>query len=118
MNSLQTLVIAQDLPYPALVGKDLRNWQNIYGLSSVSSVGVFGLCSNDPRRDSSPPLDLAFWRSSTDALLAYPPPRQIVAARAWPLNPQGHPSDLYYSGTAASELADIMASFKPQIVVV
>jgi glycosyltransferase involved in cell wall biosynthesis len=119
MTSLRTLVIAEGLPYPPVVGKDLRNWLNICGLSTVSQVGVFGLWSNDPRRNNVPPRHLEFWRLSTDAALTYPPPKHIsVAARAWPLYPLGHPSDLYYSETAATEIAEVMASFKPEIVVV
>ncbi len=118
MNSLRTLVIAEGLPYPSLVGKDLRNWQNICGLSSVSQVGVFGLCSNDRRLENRPP-HLEFWCSSIDAALAYPPPKHVLtAAQGWPLYSQGHPADLYYSQTAVAEIAHLMASFKPQIVVV
>jgi glycosyltransferase involved in cell wall biosynthesis len=116
--ALRTLVIVDGLPYPALIGKDLRNWQNICGLSSVSRVGVFGLCSNDPRRENSPPLDLAFWRATTDALLANPPPQEVMAARGWPLTPHGHPADFRYSNAAAAEIAAVMESFKPQVVVI
>jgi glycosyltransferase involved in cell wall biosynthesis len=61
---------------------------------------------------------LEFWRSSTDAVLSDPRPQQVVAGRAWPLYPEGHPADLYYSDTAAIEIADIMANFKPHLVVI
>jgi glycosyltransferase involved in cell wall biosynthesis len=119
VTKFRTLVLAEGLPYPARVGKDLRNWQNICGLSSISQVGVFGLCSNDPRIQNCPPRRLEFWRSSTDAALTYPPPKHVLAAaEAWPLSPEGHPSDLYYSDKAAGQIADVMASFKPQLVVV
>jgi glycosyltransferase involved in cell wall biosynthesis len=112
------LVIVDGLPYPAFIGKDLRNWQNICGLSSVSRVGVFGLCSNDPHLGNSPPLDLAFWRASTDTFLANPPPQEVIAARGWPLTPHGHPADFRYSDAAAAEIAEVMTSFKPQIAVI
>jgi glycosyltransferase involved in cell wall biosynthesis len=115
--ALRTLVIVDGLPYPAFIGKDLRNWQNICGLGSVSRVGVFGLCSNDSRVDNAPPLDLAFWRSSTDTFLANPPPQEVIAARGWPLTPHGHPADFRYSDAAAAEIAEAMTSFKPHIVV-
>ena len=118
MISLRTLIIAEDLPYPPLVGKDLRNWQNICGLSRVSRVGVFGLASKDSGQTSMPPRRLEFWRSSNDAALSCLRPQQVVAGRAWPLHPQGHPSDLYYSETAAAEITGIMASFEPHIVVI
>jgi polysaccharide biosynthesis protein PslH len=119
MTSFRTLVIAEGLPYPPLVGKDLRNWQNICGLSSISQVGVFGICSNDSRLQNHPPRRLEFWRSSTDPALTWPPPKHVLAAaQAWPLHPLGHPSDLCYSDEAAGQIADIMAAFSPHVVVV
>jgi len=96
---------------------DLRNWQNVNGLMSVSEVGVFGLHSNDPRNDEAPPLKLAFWRGSSDPNLTYPPPAQKLSARAWLLEPEGHPSDIYYSDAAAAEIEDIMINFKPHVVI-
>jgi glycosyltransferase involved in cell wall biosynthesis len=96
---------------------DLRNWQNIHGLTSISEVGVLGLHSNDDRRRQLPPLKLAFWRASSDPSLSYPLPQKKLQARAWLLDPMGHPSDLYYSDAAAAEIDEIMDSFNPQIVV-
>ena len=84
----------------------------------MSRVGVFGLRSKDPGQTSIPPLRLEFWRSSNDATLSELRPQRVVAGRAWPLHPQGHPSDLYFSETAASEITDIMSSFEPHIVVI
>src|SRR5262249_60152440 len=97
MTSLRTLVITEALPYPPLVGKELRNWHNIRGLSSLGQVGVFGLCSNDPRRKQKSPPALLFLRCTTDDALAYPPPKKRSAALTSPINPLGHPSDCYYS---------------------
>jgi glycosyltransferase involved in cell wall biosynthesis len=118
MNALRTLVIAQNLPYPTFAGMDLRNWQNVNGLRGVGEVGVFGLQSNDPRRDKPPPVNLAFWRASSDPALSYPLPDDKLTARAWLLDPRGHPSDLYYSESAVAEIADLISSFKPHLVVV
>ena len=118
MTTLRTLVIAEGLPYPPCVGKDLRSWQNIHGLTKISEVGVFGLHSKDLRSRNEPPLRLAFWRSSIDPAISYQLQKETLAARAWHLDPLGHPADLYYSDTAASEIAEIMANFKPQIVVI
>jgi glycosyltransferase involved in cell wall biosynthesis len=119
MTSLRTLIIAECLPYPPVFGKDLRNWQNVYGLSNLSEVGVFGLRADDPNRHLIPPRQLAVWQATNDPALTNPPPaNQLSAARAWPLNPLGHPCDLHFSNAAAEELAEVMASFKPQVVVV
>ena len=119
MGLLRTLVIVTSLPYPPLAGEELRNWQNVYGLSSIGQVGVFGLCSNDPRSEKPPRDGLILWRSSSDVNLAYPQPKQVLAvARSWPLHPFGHPSDVLYSDIAASEIAQVMADFQPQLVIV
>jgi glycosyltransferase involved in cell wall biosynthesis len=101
------------------VGKDLRNWLNTCGLGSVSRVGVFGLCANDPRRHQDAPEPLEFWRATSDTALSYPPPQHVLAAaRAWPLDPLGHPSDVFYSNSAAAQIAETMRSFQPDIVIV
>jgi hypothetical protein len=34
------------------------------------------------------------------------------------MDPTGHPSDLYYSEAAAAELKEVVAEFKPQVVVI
>jgi glycosyltransferase involved in cell wall biosynthesis len=113
------LVLAESLPWPALKGGDLRTWQNVNALAGAACVGVFGLCSNDARRHAPPPLPLAFWTSSTDPALACPPPKGVrLAARAWLLDPAGHPSDLFYSADAAAELARLVASFRPDVALV
>ena len=110
-------MLAESLPWPPLKGGDLRNWQNLHALSASACVGVFGLCSNDGRRGAAPELPLAFWTTSTDPALASPPPRGVrLAARAWLLDPGGHPSDLFYSEAAASELAGLLADFRPDVV--
>ncbi len=58
---------------------------------------------------------LAFWRGSSDPALTYPLSEQKLKARAWLMDAEGHPSDLYYSEAAAVEIEDIIINFKPQI---
>lgn len=106
MGLLRTFLIAETLPYPTLSGMDLRNLQNINGLLRCGEIGVFGLNSNDPRSKNPPPASLAFWGASTDPALTYPLPKKKLAGRAWLLDPAGHPSDLYYSDAAATELTE------------
>jgi glycosyltransferase involved in cell wall biosynthesis len=118
MTALRTFIIAECLPYPPAVGKDLRNWQSVYGLSSFSQVAVFGLRADDPNRRAIPPRHLSVWKASNDpALTDTPPAQDLAAARAWPFDPGGHPY-IHFSQGAANEITDIMASFRPQIVVV
>lgn len=115
----RVLVLAESLPYPTLKGGDLRNWQNVNALLSFAEVGVFGLCSNDSRRVMPPGLPLAFWESSTDPALSYPPPKGVrLAGRAWLLDPDGHPSDLFFSAAAASEIATVLERFRPDVVLI
>jgi glycosyltransferase involved in cell wall biosynthesis len=118
MGLLRTFLIAEALPYPTFAGMDLRNLQNINGLRRFGEVGVFGLNSNDPRSKETPPMGLAFWRASTDPALTYPPPKKKLAARAWLLDPAGHPSDLYYSDAAATEVTELIESFTPHLIVI
>ena len=118
MTERRSLVIAVSLPYPAYSGRDLRNWQNICGLSSFSRVGVFGLSSDKRSCGVTPPSSLEFWRRSTSAALTYPESKQMNPARAWPFNPMGHPADSYYSHGVAGEIEDVLRCFDPQIVVI
>jgi glycosyltransferase involved in cell wall biosynthesis len=115
---LRIFLIAENLPYPTFAGMDLRNLQNINGLVRFGEVGVFGLNSNDPRSKQTPPVNLAFWRASTDSALTYPLPKKKLTARAWLLDPAGHPSDLYYSDAAATEITELIGSFRPHLIVI
>ena len=111
-------MLAENLPYPTFKGGDLRNWQNLNALRRVGDVGVFGLCSND-RRLTRPCADIALWRSSSDPELAFPPPASRVAqSRRWLIDPEGHPSDTYYSQGAAAELERVLADFQADVLVV
>jgi len=111
-------MLAENLPYPTFKGGDLRNWQNLNALRRVGQVGVFGLCSND-RRLTRPRADIALWQSSSDPELAFPPPASRVAqSRRWLLDPDGHPSDTYYSQRAAAELERVLADFQADVLVV
>jgi polysaccharide biosynthesis protein PslH len=115
----RVLVLAESLPWPTLKGGDLRTWQNINALAGRMLVGVFGLCSNDTRRNRPPDLPLAFWTTSTDPALTSPPPTgTLLAARAWLLDPAGHPSDLFHSAVAEAEIAGVIARFQPDLVLV
>jgi glycosyltransferase involved in cell wall biosynthesis len=115
---MRTLMLAENLPYPTFKGGDLRNWQNVNALRRAGEVGVFGLCSND-RRLTRPRADLALWRPSSDPELAFPPPaRRVAQARRWLLDPDGHPSDTYYSPRAALELERILEDFQADVLVV
>lgn len=114
---MRTLVVAVNLPYPSFGGMDLRNWQNVNGLAAAGEVGIFGLCSNDPRAVARPPVSLAFQVCSADPILSNPPPTGVkVEARAWFTQPLGHPCDYLFTEKAGAELAGLLESFQPQTV--
>lgn len=118
MTRPRVLVLGESLPFPTLKGGDLRNWQQVNALADFAEVAVFGLCSNDRRRDVVPDVPLAGWAAATDPALAYPPPTGVkLAARAWLLEPGGHPSDLYFSEDGAREVSRLLAEFRPAVVV-
>jgi glycosyltransferase involved in cell wall biosynthesis len=120
MNSAskpRILVLAQNLPYPCFSGKDLRNWQNVSILLKFAQVGVFGLCFNDTYRTHSPDARLAFWRSTLDPNLCYPPPvGPRINGRAWIFDELGYPSDLFFSDRTADEIVDLIGQFQPDAV--
>jgi glycosyltransferase involved in cell wall biosynthesis len=115
---VRTLMLAENLPYPTFKGGDLRNWQNVNALRRLGPVGVFGVCSND-RRTTRPRPDIALWQSSSDPELAFPPPPGRVArARHWLLEADGHPADTCFSPSAEAEVAQAIAAFQPDVVIV
>jgi len=112
------LLVAESLPYPMVKGGDYRNWQHLNTLADCARVGVFGICSNDTRRRRVPDLPLLCWEASTDPALALPPPQGMrLAGRAWLLDPEGHPSDLFFSDHASRELAALVERLRVAIVV-
>jgi len=118
MTDLRTLVITVTLPYPPRSGRDLRNWQNSCGLNSSTRTGVFSLSPSRPACNATPPAKFEFWRYSTGVAHVFDGSAQIVPARAWPLEPMGHPADGYYSGTVAREIEKILLGFKPHVTVI
>ena len=118
MNTKRILLIAQNLPYPAFAGLDLRNWQNVNALTEIGEVGVFGSCSRDPRVNESLALpELAFYRCSSDPQLGYPSLSQAVPRNTWLFQPLGHPSDLYFTDVVVHELRELMNAYNPELVI-
>ena len=112
---LRSLVIALDLPLPALGGGDLRTLAVVEALARLGPVGVFGVHPRPPQ--PSPIAGLAAWRSSSDSALA-DPRVQGRAALSWLTTEDGHPSDRWWSEIAAGELAQLADELEPQLVVV
>jgi glycosyltransferase involved in cell wall biosynthesis len=113
MAELRSFVIEGSLPYPPVSGQDLRNWQNVCGLRSLGPVGVFGLRPNHFDA-AAKPSHIDFWRRPAKA----PPINQILAARAWPFDTEGHPADGWYSDNVALEVSDAVMRFDPHVIIV
>lgn len=113
-NSLRTLFITKEVPYPPRGGVSLRNWQNMNVMMKFGEVAVFSAANWSPSQSSLP--GIAIWqhcnvdlqRTAWDKL-----ERQL-----WWTRPLGDPdADWAYAREAAGELDRLMAEFKPDIVI-
>jgi polysaccharide biosynthesis protein PslH len=114
-NSLRTLFITKEPPYPPTGGVELRNWQNINIMKQFGSVGVFAI--NQWKTGSEKPQGIELWQS-------YPLTKQISKweeweRRAWFVRPKSHPDmDRMYQNAAGQELTKIVADFQPDLAIV
>jgi glycosyltransferase involved in cell wall biosynthesis len=113
-DSLRTLFITKEVPYPPRGGVSLRNWQNMTILMKFGPVAVFSASNWSPKKTSLPGVTI--WqhcnveqqRSSWENL----------NRRLWWLDPSRHPdADWAYSNDAAQELDQLLIEFKPDLVV-
>lgn len=109
----RAFVIAPNLPYPTRSGADLRSIAVVESLTNLGEVGVFGIGRT---RVTPPSLSgIEVWAtSSSDAALAHD--GSPTDAR-WISRPDWVPSDRYFSEAVAEEIADALARFRPDLVV-
>jgi hypothetical protein len=114
-DSIRTLFVTKEVPYPPRGGVSLRNWQNIYIMMEFGPVAVFSAANWSPKETSLP--GIAIWkhcnveqqRSSWENL----------NRRLWWLYPHRHPdADWAYSHTAAKELDKFITEFKPDVAII
>jgi glycosyltransferase involved in cell wall biosynthesis len=108
---LRSLVLLPNLPFPIRQGLDLRAWTVIDALTSLGPVAVFGVRHDAPAPPPLPAIDV--WTSSQDeSLTARDPGAQL----AWLADPDGNVGDAYFSERAGVEVAALVASFAPDVV--
>lgn len=114
-DSLRTLFITKEQPYPPAGGVELRNWQNINIMKQYGAVGIFSITQWKTSSEVPPGIDL--WRSYSlnKSLSTW----ERWERRAWLLRPKGHPDlDSPFQKAAGRELGKVMQEFKPNLVVI
>ncbi len=113
-SSLRTLFITKEVPYPPIGGVSLRNWQNINIMMKYGPVAIFSASNWTPKETSLPGVTL--WHHSNVEIQRSG--WENLERRLWWLHPRRHPdADWSYSSTAARELDELIAKFKPDLVI-
>ena len=107
----RTLVVVPTLPLPTRGGVDLRNWEIVKALASMGSVAVFGLAGGSERAPGQESIEV--WRTSDDPELG-PRIERALGSSEWAV---GHPSDAYFAPQVVGELHNLIATFRPTLVV-
>ncbi|MGK7932544.1 MAG: glycosyltransferase family 4 protein [Microcystaceae cyanobacterium] len=113
-HSSRTLFVTQQVPHPVIGGVALRNWQNINTMGNYGEVAVFSVSTWTPKHTSIP--DISLWKHCNVA--EGRTFSEKLAQRLWWLRRYGYPGiDWCYANEAAQQLDEMMADFKPDIVV-
>ena len=113
-ESVRTLFITKNVPYPPIGGVALRNWQNMNIMKKFGSVAVFSASTWSPNYTSAP--GIALWKHCNVAKerSSWEQPER----RFWWLRRRGHPdADWAYANKAAQELDEVLSQFQPDFVV-
>lgn len=107
------LIIAPWLPWPTGGGIELRVGQTVAGLASRMEAGIATLTARP--RPVRPPVELRSWESPVTRL-GDPEVARREALR-WLHDPDGHPSDVFWSGEAEATVERALQEFDPDVVV-
>jgi polysaccharide biosynthesis protein PslH len=114
-DSLRTLFVTKEKPYPPAGGVELRNWQNINIMRQYGSVGIFSITRWQNKVDI--PAEIDRWQLYP--LTNSPSLWETWQRRAWIVRPKAHPDmDRLYQNEAARQLERVIVEFKPDIVVI
>ncbi len=113
-NSIRTLFISRDPPYPPTSGTSLRIWQNVNIMGKLSEVAFFTACRWEPTQNSLPKI--TWWQHYN---VERPRPwLEKLSHRLWWLRSSGYPdTDWVYAKVAAKELEEFVLRVKPDIVI-
>lgn len=109
----RVLVVAQRLPRPVRGGVDLRVEQTIGALAEIGEVGVVGITPSV--HGAGPPGGVRLWRAVEPTLGDNRD--EAAASIAWLRTPGGHPSDRWWTPSAATVVAEAISDFAPDAVV-
>jgi glycosyltransferase involved in cell wall biosynthesis len=113
-NSIRTLFISRDPPYPPISGTSLRIWQNVNIMRRYGPVAFFTSCRWEPTNTSLPKIDV--WRHyNVDRPRSW---SEQLERKIWWLRPFGHPTvDWVYANIGARQLDELLAEFKPDLTI-
>ncbi len=112
---MRTLFLVRFPPYPPTGGAPLRNWQNMNMLMDLGPVAVFSI-SKSLEEDSFDIPGIEVW-------IHHKLSKQVVEKSLWMkvkgwINPWSYAlTDGLYSNLASQELAKIMTTFQPNLVI-
>jgi glycosyltransferase involved in cell wall biosynthesis len=113
-NSIRTLFITKETPYPANGGVGLRTLQNINIMKKFGPVGIFSVFGWEAKVIPVPGAE--FWKHCNVAQQRSN--WEKFNTRLWWFHPRRHSeSDWIYSKTAAQELDKLLTEFQPDLVV-
>ncbi|BAZ50557.1 putative group 1 glycosyl transferase [Nostoc sp. NIES-4103] len=114
-DSIRTLFITKEVPYPPIGGVNLRTWQNINIMMKFGPVGVFSASNWSPKNTSLPGVTL--WKHSNVARERSG--WEKLENRLWWLYRDKHPdANWAYAKTAAEELEATLTEFQPDLVII
>jgi glycosyltransferase involved in cell wall biosynthesis len=105
--------VVPNLPVPIRQGLDLRAWTVIDALCELGPVAVFAVRPDEPAPP--PRSSIEHWTTSSDPHFATTEPG---ADMSWLRSPDGSPGDAYITDQSRAELADLIARFAPDVVVI
>lgn len=113
-GSLRTLFITKEVPYPVRGGGSLRNWQNMNAMMDYGPVALFSATNWSPKRSQLP--GVAIWQHCN--VEEQRSDWEQWQRRLWWLLPRREPdADWAYSQEAARILEELLAEFKPDLVI-
>lgn len=113
-SSIRSLFITKEIPYPPQGGGSLRNWQNMNILRQYGPVAVFSAANWTPKATELPNIEI--WRhcNAQQQRSSW----ENFQRRLWWLFPLRHPDvDWAYSEKSAENLLQLIADFKPDLLI-